>query len=708
MPLSTFHGVSHTCFGLSYLLAFGVELLRLWKPTVGLRTVGLILGGIGLATHTLYLAFHPPAPAAPYGSMVLVAWVLAVFYFYGTVHHARRLWAVFVLPVVVGLVGLSLALIVPTAEQPVDLPAWLVGERAWGAVHGLLILGAAVGVSIAFLASVMYLLQANRLRAKTPLSPRFTTAQPGTARKHEPQRCQRGVPDAHGRADARRVSYRSRTRRGRVVVGQGPRDGRTVDGVRATAVHAIRHRRAAASVRRVGRAGLRPHDRRLGRRSSVRRCDAHRRSTGGEMNLRTIGLNFRTATVDVRERIAFPADVLEVAVPELAARYGCEAVILGTCNRVELYVARPAEADPLTVDGIAEYLGDVHRLPTEVIRPHLYSHANVDAVRHLFRVSSSLDSLILGEGQIAGQVKRAFETARRLGTTGMLLNTMFAHALKAAKRVRTETGISTGHVSVSSVAVDYVRQVFDHFDDKTVLVIGAGKMGRLTLNHLKDLRPRRILVTNRSPDKAAEVAAECGGTAVPWEKLDDTLAEADIVLSTTGAPTPIMPAERFALAVRPKRRSGRTLVVLDIAVPRDFDPAIHDGDRVCVFNIDDLTRVRDETLAQRQAHVRPAEALVQAEVAAFLHDWQRRKNGPVIQLLRGEADKLRADVVDPLLAKLDGKLTAAEKEYLAGAFKLFQNRLLHGPIAALQDASREETSHGTLIEAVKRLFRLGG
>jgi glutamyl-tRNA reductase len=424
------------------------------------------------------------------------------------------------------------------------------------------------------------------------------------------------------------------------------------------------------------------------------------------VNFRNVGCNYRTAPVDLREKLAFTPELLAKASAELAARFGCEAAILSTCNRVELFLARPLGPTAVPGDVCAEYLAEVHDLPVERIAPHLYFHADADAVKHLLRVAASLDSLIVGEGQIAGQVKATYESARTLGTTGPFLNALFPHALRAAKRVRTETGIAHGHVSVSSVAVDYVRQVFDHFEDKTVLVIGAGKMGRLTLKHLQELKPKRILVTNRSPEKAREVAAGCGGAAVPWEQFDDALAEADIALSTTGAGEPIVTAERFAKRVLPKRRPGRTLVVLDIAVPRDFDPTIHDGDRVCLFNIDDLTRIREKTIAVRQSHLRPAEGIVAVETKNFLDDWERRQNGPVILQLRSEVDKVRDEVLAPLLAKLNGKLSEAEKDQIAGAFRRFQNKLLHGPIAALQDASKEG-DRGSLVDALRKLFRLG-
>ncbi len=414
------------------------------------------------------------------------------------------------------------------------------------------------------------------------------------------------------------------------------------------------------------------------------------------MNLRLVGCDFRTAAVGVREKLAFDPPAAAAALAELTAGPADEAVLLSTCNRVELLSVGP-DFDA------AGFLAARRGLDPAAVAPLLYTHADAAAVNHLLRVAGSLNSLVVGEGQIAGQVKQAFEQAKAVGATGPLLNALLPHALRAAKRVRTETGIAHGHVSVSSVAVDYVRQVFDHFGDKTVLVIGAGKMARLTLTHLKALAPKEIVVTNRSPAKAAEVAAGCGGRAVPWEQLDDALARADIALSTTGAPEPVMPASRFAARVAP-RRAG-TLVVLDIAVPRDFDPLIHDGDRVCLFNIDDLQRVREQTLRRRQRHVAAAEAIVEAEVRRFVEDWGRRKSGPVIGQLTAEVDKLRAEVVGPLLGKLNGSLTAEEKKQIELAFRLFQNRLLHGPIAALQEAHKQGQG-GTVGEVLKKLFRL--
>jgi glutamyl-tRNA reductase len=424
------------------------------------------------------------------------------------------------------------------------------------------------------------------------------------------------------------------------------------------------------------------------------------------MNLRAIGCNVSSAAVELREKLAFDAAKTQKALAELNARYAAEAVILGTCNRVEIYVARQEAVAPLHAPLMAEFLAEVHGVPAGDVSPHLYEHADAAAARHLFRVAAGLDSVVLGEGQVAGQVKDAYEAALKLTATGPLLNALFPAALRVSKRVRSETGIAHGHVSVSSAAVDFVQQVFSTFDDKTVLVVGAGKMGRLTLNHLAELKPAAVLVTNRSPEKAAASAKDCGGQVVPWANLDDALVRADIVLSTTGAPEPIVSRKRFDERVR-RRRAGRPLLVFDMAVPRDFDPAIHDGDAVSVFNVDDLARVADERMAGRRRHLPAAEAIVEAEVTKFVKEWNTRQDVPVIGKLTAEVDKLRDAILGPLLTKLDGKLTDAEKAHIEGAFRLFQNRVLHGPIAALKESSREGHSGG-LREALMKLFGLGG
>jgi glutamyl-tRNA reductase len=423
------------------------------------------------------------------------------------------------------------------------------------------------------------------------------------------------------------------------------------------------------------------------------------------MILLAVGCSYRNTPVAVREHLAFRDDQLPGALDHLVARLDCEAVVLSTCNRVELYVGRADSASDLDAAAVAALLADFHQLPPAEIQPHLYVHRDADAVRHLFRVAASLDSLIVGEGQIAGQVTRAYELAHRHNGTGPLLHALFPHARRVAKRVRNETGISRGHASVSSAAVDYVRQVFDHFGDKTILVIGAGKMGELTLRHLQRLAPKRIVVTNRSPEKAAASAAACGGEAAAWDRLDELLAKVDVALSTTGAPEPIVTLERYRRIAA--RRTGGPLVILDIAVPRDFDPRIHDGDRTCLFNIDDLKRIQEATLADRLRHVGPAEALVEQETQRFLKEWRRRRHGPVIAKLTQDFEAKRREVVQALMARLNGRLTEEERKAVEFAFLKLQNQFLHGPISALAEEPHAEAGGGhTLLEALRKLFRL--
>jgi glutamyl-tRNA reductase len=417
------------------------------------------------------------------------------------------------------------------------------------------------------------------------------------------------------------------------------------------------------------------------------------------VKLLAVGWNFRTAGVELRERLVVPGDRLPATLAELVARFGGEAVVLSTCNRLEIYLADSTAR----ADDVAAFVAETQGVELAAVTRAATVDTNVDAVRHLFRVVASLDSLVVGEGQVAGQVQRAADVAREQAAAGPFLNTLFRQAAVAGKRVRRETGIAHGRVSISSVAVDFIRDVFDRFDDKTVLVIGAGKMGRLTLTQLRNLGVARVLVANRSAERAKELADLCGGGVVPWAGLDDALARADIVLSTTGASEPVVDAGRMAAVSR--RRVAGPLVVLDIAVPRDFDPAIHDGDRVFLFNIDDLQRVRERALADRRRHVGPAEAIAAQEAARFVADWERRRHGPTIARLTADFDAKRQAVLDQLLARLNGRLTDADRRSIERAFRLLQNQLLHGPIRALGETAPDDGAPA-LLDALRRLFRL--
>ena len=267
-------------------------------------------------------------------------------------------------------------------------------------------------------------------------------------------------------------------------------------------------------------------------------------------------------------------------------------MVLSTCNRVEVYVAGGPEQVP-EVDALTEMLVELHGVSSELFAGHLVSYHDEVVVNHLFRVAASLESLVLGEGQILGQVREAYRTAVECQTVGPIFHTVFQAALRVGKLVRERTGMDQGKLSVASVAVDVAREVFDSFADKTVLVIGAGKMGELTLQHLKGLNPGRILVTNRNSERAEATAARWNGLAVPFERLDQALIDADLVISTTAAAEPIVTLEQYVRVQRARR--NRLSLILDIAFPRDFDPRIGSLDQVMLYHVDELRRRPNRT-----------------------------------------------------------------------------------------------------------------
>lgn len=419
--------------------------------------------------------------------------------------------------------------------------------------------------------------------------------------------------------------------------------------------------------------------------------------------MQVVGINHRTADLAWRERVAWPTAEIPALLQRLEAELGCEAVLLSTCNRTELYLAARSAGDLPSPPAVIPMLTEPRGLLAPPPPACWYSVDGPAALRHLFRVAASLDSLVLGEAQIAGQVLAAYELAARAGTVGPVLHAGFQRARQVAKRVRRETALTAGKVSVASLAIDYLRQVFDRFDNKTVLVVGAGKMGETALRHLHALHPKTILITNRSPERSETLAKSCGGQVLPWEHLSKGLARAHIVLSATGAQTPIITAELFA-AVRPFRH-GEHLAILDLAVPRDVEPLVGDFEEVdLLVNLDDLHQVRAGVLRDRERHIPAAEAIVSEELEAFQKEWARRWAGPAIAALSAECDAIRRSVEARCFSKLNGKLTAEDKQIIAGALRLLQNKLLHAPIAAV----REEVQAGRrgLLDAVIRLFRL--
>src|SRR5215213_6473020 len=285
-----------------------------------------------------------------------------------------------------------------------------------------------------------------------------------------------------------------------------------------------------------------------------------------------LGLNHATAPLGVREKLAFTPEQRTAALAALRQRYdGIEAVLLSTCNRVELYAARAVHGHPRPEE-MVDFLASLRSIPAADFRQHLYHKAETGVVEHLFTVASSLDSMVVGETQILGQVREAYDAARDAGATGPVLNPLFQRAAAVGKQVMTETSIAEGRLSVASVAVDYARRIFDHFNDKTVLCIGAGKMTQLVARGFAGLKPKRLLCCNRDPAKAQRLAEPFGGEAVPFERLDEHLIAADVVVSSTGSSHPIITRARFETLL--KQRRYRPIFLIDIAMPRDVEPSV--------------------------------------------------------------------------------------------------------------------------------------
>lgn len=420
-------------------------------------------------------------------------------------------------------------------------------------------------------------------------------------------------------------------------------------------------------------------------------------------HLLLLGLNHATAPLSVREKVAFAGDGRDRAVEAMRARFpGAEITLLSTCNRVELYAARAVHGHP-RAEEIVEFLAGFHGIRPEEFAQHLYQKSDRDVVAHLFTVASSLDSMVLGETQILGQVREAYDAARGLGATGALLNPLFQRALAVGKEVMSATSIAEGRVSIASVAVDYARRIFDSFSDKCVLSIGAGEMASLVLQSFAKLAPRRMIVTNRSPEKAVELAAKFGGEALPFEGLNDHLVAADVVVSSTGATHPIITASQIS-ALR-KARRYRPMFLIDIALPRDVEAAVGDLENVYLYNIDDLQQVVAGTMDQRKDAVEAARAIVTKQVEAFLAWHRAREMGPVIDRLSKRYHQVAAEELQRTLNKLPN-IGDAERAHLEELTRRLVNKLLHDPISMLRRSEGMHGASGQYLHALEQLFRL--
>lgn len=419
------------------------------------------------------------------------------------------------------------------------------------------------------------------------------------------------------------------------------------------------------------------------------------------MHLFLLGVSHKTAPVELRERLDFTSRDLGAAVEALAARSAAsESVVLSTCNRSEVYVAATDVARAR--EELVSFLSEFHEVPAQVFLPHLFAHENAGAVRHLFRVAAGLDSLVVGEPQILGQVKEAYAAAAERRGPGPVLNKLFHTSFAVGKRVRTETALGEGAVSVSFAAVQLARKIFGKLAGRRVLVIGAGEMGKLTAQHLRAHGVGEIVITSRTLARAGELAAAVDGTAAPWTELMNVLAPADIVITATGSQMPILGRAQIESVMGRRRRDP--LFIIDIAIPRDVDPAAGEIEHVFLYNVDDLQTIVRENLSRRGSEVDRAEAIVDEEVGRFMAWHRSRAAIPTIVALRQRFEAVRRAE----LARLDGKLSGLPPDARARldeVTRLMIEKLLLEPTEQLKALPDKETQ-AAYAEAINRLFGL--
>jgi glutamyl-tRNA reductase len=420
------------------------------------------------------------------------------------------------------------------------------------------------------------------------------------------------------------------------------------------------------------------------------------------MHLIVVGLSHKTAPVEIREKLAVPESRLGEALTRLRSYPGVkEGVLLSTCNRVEVYaVVDQVEAG---YGRIQEFLADTHlALSSEQLTPHLYWHTGDRAIAHLFRVAASLDSMIIGESQILGQLKDAFEVALAHKTTGVIMNKVVKKAISVAKRVRTETKIAEMAVSVSYAAVELAKKIFSNLEEKTVLLVGAGEMAKLAARHLIAQGVRHVRITTRTPQHAIDLAARFGGAPVPFDQFKDEMASADIVLVSTGASHYLIGAEDVHRAV--KERMNRPMFLIDISVPRNIDPAVRHVDNAFLFDIDDLKHRVEQNRAERVQEAEKAEGLVIEEVGVLLEWMKSLEVTPTIVSLRNRVDEIKRTEVEKVLSRL-GHLSPQDRDVVENLASSIVNKLIHRTMVTLK--SEVNSSSGpAFVEAARRFFNL--
>ena len=419
------------------------------------------------------------------------------------------------------------------------------------------------------------------------------------------------------------------------------------------------------------------------------------------MSVLVLGLSHKTAPVEVRERFAVSGERADLLLGSLVERPGIdEACILSTCNRVE-FLVRSDLADGAEAQ-LLELLGESYSAPIRQAEPYLYRYADRDAVRHIFRVASSLDSMVVGEPQILGQVKEAYQAAKRAGTVRGPLDQLLTAAFRVARRVRNETGIGQMAVSVSYVAVELAKKIFGEMEGLSVLIVGAGKMSEATARRLKSAGAAKTYVTNRTFERAQELARQFDGEAAPYDRLLELLTKVDVVISSTGAPGFILNKET-AKGVAAARR-GRPLFFVDIAVPRDIDPEINALDEMFVYDIDDLQQVADANLKQRRREAEQAEQIVEEEVDKMLRRLRGAQLGPTIASLQKQLEDVRRAEMERFRARL-GPLTPDQEKTLEALTRAMMNKVAHHPITEMKQMEGHPDG-ARYLDFVRRTFNL--
>ncbi len=418
------------------------------------------------------------------------------------------------------------------------------------------------------------------------------------------------------------------------------------------------------------------------------------------MKLLLTGLSHHTAPVEVRERLAIPESVLADALRMLLQIPGSdEAMILSTCNRVEIAVTVQSSD---AAEGVRRFLAERNQSDPASLEAYIYELSDRDAIRHIFRVAASLDSMVVGEPQILGQMKAAYAAAHELGTLHGILDDVLTRAFGVAKRVRSETEIGRSAVSVSYAAVELARQIFGSLKGKTVLIAGAGKMSELAARHLHRSGCDRILVTNRTRRRAEEMAALFQGEVIDYDAWKPRLAEMDIVLTSSGAQDYILRKDEVKRAV--DKRRNRPMFVIDIAVPRNVEPSVNELENVFLYDIDDLGKAVEENLKTRQKEAEDAEQIIDGEIDRLLNRWKAREVAPTLVKLQQQLDEMARAEMERVKGKL-GTLTPQQEEALAAYTRGLLHKVAHGPLTEIRRAAALPDGEET-IALIRRMFRV--